>query len=228
MHRITVVDDSERMVASALREALDRNPHLVITCGGLGPALDDVTMAGVALGLERPLSMSQPARGMVEAAYRRLARQKRVSSAGMNLSREKMGRIPVGGTPLENLLGVAPGVATRLPGGAAVICLPGHPDEALPVLEAALEEIHDLFPRSHTARHEVEAPSPDESALRPLLERLLQEFPGLWISSRPLKNRREGPAVIVTFEATAPNEDDANSMVAAAVRRLLALASGGR
>jgi molybdenum cofactor synthesis domain-containing protein len=228
VHRITVVDDNERVVADALREALDRNPHIVVTTGGLGPAPDDVTLPGVSQTLGQPLSVNQQAREMVEAAYQRLAKKKKVRSAGMTLAREKMCKLPVGSTAVPNEHGIAPGVLCKLPGGSAVICLPGLPDEALAVLQTALSLLHELVPRGHTARREVEAPLADESALRALLEQLTREFPGLWISSRPVKPGQQGLSVLVTLEATASTEDEAESALAGALRRLLAIAGGSK
>lgn len=226
IHRITVLDDNERAIAGALRRALERNPHLVIITGGLGPAPDDVTLAGVAATLGQPLTMNPQARAMVEAAYRRLAQGGQVRSAALNLAREKLCRIPVHGIPVPNERGIAPGVVCKLPGGAAVICLPGTPVEAGEVLEAALPLLKDLPPRAHTARREIEAPSPDESLLRPMLERIAGEFPGLWVSSRPLTTARRQASVVVTLEATAKSEEEANTVLSGAVRRLLALAGG--
>jgi molybdenum cofactor synthesis domain-containing protein len=226
VHRITVLDDNERAIASALREALDRNPHLVITTGGLGPAPDDVTLAGVVITLGLPLKMNSPARDMVEAAYQRLARTRQVRSAALNLTRENMCRVPMNGIPVPNEQGIAPGVICKLPGGAAVVCLPGTPAEALEVLDSALPLLPDLPPRTHTARREVEAPSPDESLLRPMLEQISDEFPGLWVSSRPLTSAKKQRSVVVTLEATARSEEEANAVLGGAVRRLLSLAGG--
>ncbi len=78
------------------------------------------------------------------------------------------------------------------------------------------------------AYREVESPTADESSLRPLLERLSDEYGGLWISSRPVGPGRGGQKVILTLEAMAPTEQDANAIVDSAVRRLLALASGSK
>ena len=228
VHRITVVDDNERVIAAALREALDRNPHLVVTTGGLGPAPDDVTLLGVAQTLGQPLTKNQQAREMVEAAYRRLADKKKIRPAGWNLAREKMCKLPVGSTAVPNERGIPPGVLCKLPGGAAVICLPGLPDEALSVLQTALSLLHEIVPRGHTARRDVQAPAPDESALRALLEQMTREFPGLWISSRPVKPGQQGLSVLVTLEATASTQEEAETALAGALRRLLALAGGSK
>jgi nicotinamide-nucleotide amidase len=209
--------------------ALDRHPHLVILTGGLGPAPDDVTLAGVSETLGQPLSASTKARELVEAAYRRMVSTGRMRSSAMTLAREKMCKIPVGGTPLPNEKGIAPGVLCKLPGGSAVICLPGAPDEAIAVLRDTLHSLQEILPQGHTALQEVEAPSPDEAALRPLLEQMTREFPGLWISSRPVKSgRAKKPGVLISLEANAPSEEEAAAVVSAAVRRLLAIAGGSR
>ena len=71
VHRITIVDDTEKAISSALRESIARNQNLVITTGGLGPAQDDRTLAGVANALGRPLELSRHAKDQVEEGYRR-------------------------------------------------------------------------------------------------------------------------------------------------------------
>ena len=68
VHRITVVDDSSRAIASALNEALARGAHLIVTSGGLGPGSDDRTLDAIASALTRPLTMHAEARRMVETA----------------------------------------------------------------------------------------------------------------------------------------------------------------
>lgn len=227
VHRITVVDDNEQVIETTLREALDRNPNLVVLTGGLGPAPDDVTLVGVSSTLGQPLTLNPVARAMIEETYQRLAKARRVRSAGINLAREKMCRIPVGATPLANEKGITPGVLCKLAGGAAVLCLPGAPDEAIAMLRGALPLLQEILPQSCTARREVEAPYPDESMLRSLLEQMAEEFPGLWITSRPVKTgRHRAISVLVCLEATAPTEDDANAVVSSAVRRLLAVVGG--
>ena len=47
LHRVTIVGDEEAAIASAIRETLARNRHLVVVSGGLGPAAEDRTMLAV-------------------------------------------------------------------------------------------------------------------------------------------------------------------------------------
>jgi molybdopterin-biosynthesis enzyme MoeA-like protein len=227
VHRMTVVDDNIRAITSAIREALGRNPHLVITSGGLGPAVDDRTLPGVSAALGQPLAMNNEARSFVERAYNRLLRDKQVSTASLNQAREKMCRIPVGSRPVPNDLGVAPGVICGLPGGAAVVSLPGLPDEMLHVLHKAVEMLQELTTKVYTARRELESPTPDESSLTALIELVSEEFPGLWVTSRTLRKGKQSLIVLVTMEAMAPSREEANAVVGRAERRLLTLAGKG-
>jgi molybdenum cofactor synthesis domain-containing protein len=227
VHRITVVDDSRHAVAAALTESLARGSRFVVTTGGLGPGADDRTLEAISEALSRPLTEHPGARRLVEATYRRLRQDGLVSLQGMNAAREKMCVVPVGGEPIANPIGPAPGILIRLPGGVAVLALPGVPEEAQAVLREALSLVRDLFAPGFTAQREVESPTKDESALRPLLDRLTEEFPGVAIKSRGPSFARDS-GVVVTLEATGPSRREAESTVESALRRLLALAGAGQ
>jgi molybdopterin-biosynthesis enzyme MoeA-like protein len=223
VHRITVVDDLERSITSAVSECRNRGVHLIVTTGGLGPAQDDRTLAGVAGALNLPISLNSPARDMVEESYRTLKDARLTGHTGLDRSREKMCLLPVGGEAIPNPAGVAPGMVLRLTGGAGVLCLPGRPEETRAVFEAAAERLRDLFPLRASAERELEAPTSDESAMRPVLDRLTEEFPGVWVKSHPPAGRRKDP-IRVTLQSFAPTQKEADSLVEGAMRRLLALA----
>ncbi len=228
IHRITVVDDNEKAITAAIREALDRSPNMVITTGGLGPARDDRTLSALAEVLCRPLKTNVEAKSMVETAYGRLARSKVIKSAGLTRAREKNCLLPVGSIPVPNPTGIAPGVISRLAGGCAVLCLPGQPHQMKAVLEAALPLLKDVTPHAEVARREIESPTPDEAELQGLLEQLGEEFPAVWITSHPAASRKKDSKFVVTLEASADTHEHALSAVNAAQRRLLAIASGAR
>jgi nicotinamide-nucleotide amidase len=223
VHRITIVDDLERSVTNVVAEARLRGVHLIVTTGGLGPALDDRTLAGIAEALNLPLALSPPARDMVEQAYRTLKEARANVSTGLDRPREKMCLLPVGGEAIQNPAGIAPGMLLRLTGGAAVVCLPGRPEETRAVFEGASERLRDLFPLRASAERELEAPTSDESAMRPVLDRLVEEFPGVWVKSHPPAGRRRDP-IRVTLQSFAATQKEADSLVEGAMRRLLALA----
>jgi molybdenum cofactor synthesis domain-containing protein len=226
VHRITVVDDTERAIASAVREALDRRPHLVVTTGGLGPASDDRTLAAVAEALQLPLRRDPRVRRMIEQAYERLRARGLVEKTGLTAARDKACSIPVGAEPIPNAIGIAPGVWIRLTGGAAVLCLPGEPAEMRAVLAAAAPALKGLAPRRHRAVREVEAPTADESSLQPLIEKLSAEYPMVWVKSHAPGLEREDARVMLSLEASSPRREEAESAVEGALQRLLALAAG--
>lgn len=227
IRRITVVDDTAPSISRALREALERHPHLVVTTGGLGPAEDDRTLEGVSDALGLPLAVDHSAKELVEAAYHRLRETRVVHDEGLTASREKLCKLPVGAKPVPNPIGVAPGVAVRLPGGAIVLSLPGMPDEMQSVLEAALPLLKmQVDFDGEVALREIEAPTSDESRLAPMLDRLGREFPGVWINSRPAGSRRTGRRIVIRIEATASSREEADSVVDGCVKRFLAIAAG--
>jgi molybdenum cofactor synthesis domain-containing protein len=226
--RVTVVDDDPAAIADGLRDALSRNPNLLVTSGGLGPAPDDRTLAAVADVLGCPLMLHPGAKTMVEDAYQRMAKSRLTPSGGLNLARQKMCHIPIGAEPVPNEAGVAPGVICRLAGGTAVLCLPGRPDEARATFDAAMHLLKDIAPKGHLARREVESPTPDESELRSILEQLAEEFPDVWITSHAPDSRKKSAPFVITLEAVAATPELANTEVATAQRRLLAIAAGVR
>ena len=226
VHRVTVVDDGERAVAGALREALERNPHLVVTTGGLGPAADDRTVDAIAAALGRPIENSPVARKIVEEAYRRLYSARVIEREGLDRNREKLCRMPVGATPVANPIGTSPGVICRIPGGCSVLALPGKPQEMKAVLDGALPLLKDIAARGHVAQREIESPTADESSLRPLLDKLGEEYPQVRFSTRPVGFGRKGSKVLITLETVAANKEDAQAAIEAGVGRLLAIVSG--
>ena len=94
------------------------------------------------------------------------------------------------------------------------------------MLTAALPELADLLPRTHIARRRIEAPTPDESALRGIVSKLSHEYPSMWITSRPPSSRKKGSKATIVLEAAAATQAEAESSVGAAQHRLFALATG--
>jgi len=227
VHRIAIVADDENTVRDAVREALGRNPHLLVISGGLGPAADDHTLAGVAAALERPLAQHSGTRSLVEASYARLRHARVVNSAALTQARERLCRLPVGAEPIPNESGVTPGVLVRLAGGSAVLCLPGGAGENRAMFEAALVLLKEALPRAVTAHRKIEAPTADEAELRELVDMLAEEFDGARISTRPPRTYRKGAVATIVVEATAPTAEEANGLVGLVQRRLLAIAGGG-
>lgn len=105
-----------RAVADAAAEA-----DLVIVSGGLGPTEDDRTREALARAAGRPLVEQADAFDAITASLTR-------RGVTPLLNHHRQATVPEGGRWLENVEGVAPGIACRV-GDADVLALPGVPAE---------------------------------------------------------------------------------------------------
>jgi len=117
--KCTVGDNLER-IKSTLRTALDRS-DFVITTGGIGPTLDDLTREAVAEVLNRTLVFQPRLFEQISDFFRRLGR-------AVSDNNRKQAYIPEGAIPIENPVGTAPGFIAEQ-NGKAVISVPGVPHE---------------------------------------------------------------------------------------------------
>jgi len=184
LQRITVLRDSLAAIKDGVKGALGRKPELLITLGGLGPTHDDMTLKGIALALNKRLTLNPEALAMVKARYSKLE-----ASTGLTRFRRKMATLPEGAEPLPNPIGTAPGVMSKV-GRIRLVSLPGVPSEmkaiftgsVIPILKASKAEV----PKEVT----VGLVGIIESALAPALDRMRKAFPGLYFKSHP--RGREG------------------------------------
>jgi competence/damage-inducible protein CinA-like protein len=118
--RKTIVGDQHDHVRDAFRCALDRC-DLVISSGGLGPTLDDLTREAVAELLSRKLVLNNSVLQNIEARFRRLGRT-------MPEVNKRQAMVPEGADLLENSRGTAPGLWLES-AGRIIVLLPGPPHE---------------------------------------------------------------------------------------------------
>jgi nicotinamide-nucleotide amidase len=118
--RKTVVGDQHAHVRDAFRCALDR-VELVVSSGGLGPTLDDLTREAVAELLGRKLVLNSSVLQNIEARFRRLGRS-------MPEVNKRQAMVPEGADLLENSRGTAPGLWFES-AGRIIVLLPGPPHE---------------------------------------------------------------------------------------------------
>jgi nicotinamide-nucleotide amidase len=125
-YKSTVGDNRGRMVET-LKRAVDRS-DIIITTGGIGPTLDDLTREAVAevLGVELEL---QP---------HLLDQIKAMMGDRYTDNNARQAYIPAGSLALENPVGTAPGYFAPTPRGGVVISLPGVPGELRYLIENAV------------------------------------------------------------------------------------------
>lgn len=121
LYRKSTIGDNRQRAAAAIREALER-ADVVITTGGLGPTVDDVTREAIADATDRELVRVPALVERVEGIFARWGRK-----AGANNLRQA--DLPEGAEAIENPVGTAPGIRLTLPDGKMVIAMPGVPRE---------------------------------------------------------------------------------------------------
>ena len=118
----TTVGDNEKRITSVLNLALDRSP-VVITSGGLGPTVDDITRQAVANATGRKLIYSTDLEEQIAARFRNFGRE-------MADNNKRQAYIPEGALPLPNPVGTAPCFLSEdVNGRGCIISLPGVPRE---------------------------------------------------------------------------------------------------
>ena len=136
----TVVGDNEQRMEEALRIALDRS-DVIITTGGLGPTVDDVTRPAVARAVGRELIFSDELLAQIQARFR-------AYGTPMGENNRRQAYLPQGAIPIENPVGTAPCFIVEQ-GGRLIISLPGVPREMEYLMEhAVLPYLKDRLPLS--------------------------------------------------------------------------------
>lgn len=127
-HQSTVGDNPQRL-ALAIRQGLNRS-DIVITTGGLGPTVDDITLDVISRVLSKKLIYNKKIACKINSHFGRQC---------LKMPRENLrqAHIPEGAKVLENDVGTAPGFIVE-EGGKVLIALPGPPRELNPIFERSV------------------------------------------------------------------------------------------
>ena len=126
LFRTTTVGDNAERIAQAVAEALKRS-EVLITSGGLGPTVDDVTREGISQALGLTLEFREELWAQVVARFNAFGRDPTDNN-------RRQASIPQGAIGIENPVGTAPAFVVEA-GEKAVIALPGVPAELEYLLE---------------------------------------------------------------------------------------------
>ena len=127
----TVVGDNEQRLEEAYRVALSR-ADVVITSGGLGPTVDDITKRAAARVTGRELVLRPEAEAMVREYFDRMHR-------GMSLNNLSQAMFTADTQLLPNANGTAPGAIVPAGEGKFIVHLPGPPAELQPMFRDQVE-----------------------------------------------------------------------------------------
>ncbi len=125
----TVVGDNEQRMVEALRIALNRS-DVIITTGGLGPTVDDVTRPAVARAVNRELIFSDELLNQIQARFR-------AYGTPMGENNRRQAYLPQAAIPVENPVGTAPCFIVEHH-DRLIISLPGVPREMEYLMEHAV------------------------------------------------------------------------------------------
>lgn len=127
-YQTTVGDNAER-IRSVITHALER-ADMVITTGGLGPTMDDLTKEVVADLWKLELQMDAEELARIEAFFARRGKK-------MPENNKKQALLPAGAQKVPNAIGTAPGIIVEK-GNKTIILLPGPPFEMQPMVETTV------------------------------------------------------------------------------------------
>lgn len=132
----TVVGDNPDRLRRVVEEAKSR-ADIIITTGGLGPTLDDLTKETLAAAFGLKLALHQPSMDRLDEFFTKIGRP-------MTQNNVKQAYLPAGCTVFTNLWGTAPGCAFEAD-GKHVLMLPGPPRECNPMWkECAMPYLYKL------------------------------------------------------------------------------------
>ena len=132
------VGDNRQRIAGTIRMALERADG-VITTGGLGPTVDDLTKEAVCDALGVDTEVHEPSMRAMEEVFVKSGRQMRENN-------RKQALIPRGAIALDNREGTAPGFIATTGQGKFVASVPGVPREMKPMLtEGVLPWLQQRF-----------------------------------------------------------------------------------
>ena len=132
----TVVGDNPARLRHVVETARDR-ADIIITTGGLGPTLDDLTKETLAAVFGKKLALHQPSLDRIKDFFQTIGRE-------MTPNNEKQAWLPEGCTVFVNEWGTAPGCAFEAY-GKHVLMLPGPPRECNPMWkECAMPYLYRL------------------------------------------------------------------------------------
>jgi competence/damage-inducible protein CinA-like protein len=129
LYRTVTVGDNVDRIATAIREACQRN-EIVITTGGLGPTVDDPTRDAVARALGVDVVFQQDLWNQVVEAISRYGRKP-------SENQKRQAFVPRGAIGVKNPVGTAPAFILETDRGA-IISLPGVPNEMEHILHEAI------------------------------------------------------------------------------------------
>lgn len=209
LYFMTSVGDNANRIASAIEIALSR-ADVVITCGGLGPTVDDMTRQGVAQATKRQLVFHQSLLDQIAARFASF-------NVHMTDNNRLQAYVPDSAVIIENPVGTAPAFAVEL-GDKVVISLPGVPREMKFLMqEKVIPYLRTRYPLGIIKAHILKAAGIGESMLDEMLGHDL-----LSASNPTVGLAAHSGQIDIRITAKADTAQQADAMIADVVQQIMA------
>src|SRR5580692_4273067 len=203
LYGFQAVGDNEKRIETALKLACDRS-QVVITTGGLGPTVDDVTRKVIGRLAQKQLVFHDDLAKKIEERFAKFRPGKPFPKVNLNQA-----FIPQGASIIPNDNGTAPGFIIKV-GKSHLACLPGVPAEMKAMFEETLKPfLKSLAPGGAIIKSRVfRTTGIDESALN---EKILDIFENSINPTVGVLAHWEG--VDIRLSAKAESEAKADSLI---------------
>ena len=185
-----VPDEVEAIAHAVVRAVADLKASRIVVSGGVGPTHDDVTLEGVAAGLNLPLELHPEVYSRIESTTARLHEAGRLPTADVSPAHRRMAVAAAGAKALDNPRGMASPFAHSVGDDRWLFVLPGVPREFRTVVDDVL--MPSFFTGAaplHSAEIRFEGIA--ESRFAPMLEQVEQEFADVSVGSYPHVETRD-------------------------------------
>lgn len=196
-YHIACKDDANEICKSL--KFLLNDVDVIITTGGLGPTMDDISIESIGKCLNLPIELNPGALELLKTKYISLKLE-------LTEERLKMARMPLGAEIIENHTGTAPGMFLKY-GGKIIFSVPGVPREMRSMLPQILVNM-GASEKAYLSR-EIKVNGIMESAIAPLIRDVFNKMNnGVNIKSHPESFEFNNPSLIIEFYGYGENRED--------------------
>ena len=212
VNRIVTVTDNIDEISSAVQEAIQRRPRLIVTTGGLGPTSDDKTLEGIAKCTGRKLEISDQALRKIDEQLQKQIEVRRLEFSDEELKRYaqiradhargkfspftlRLATIPEGSRIVLNPNLKTGGLAIIMELDAVtLISLPGVPGEVETIFEEwILPLFREVAGEVTFLEKSLDVKGIWEGQLAPLIDQVMAENPLVYVKSNVKgDSRRDG------------------------------------
>ncbi|MFG1391240.1 molybdopterin-binding protein [Acidiplasma aeolicum] len=201
-YHIACKDETDE-ICKSLKFLLDE-VDVIITTGGLGPTMDDISIESISKCLRLPLEMNPHAVDILKTKYLSLKLE-------LTEERLKMAKMPLGAEIIENKGGTAPGMFLKYD-GKIIFSVPGVPREMRSMLPQILLNM-GVSKKAYMSK-EIRVNGIMESAIAPLIKEVFDVMNnGINIKSHPESFEFNNPVLIIEFYGYGNSQDDIENRI---------------